>query len=249
MRKPNANGPNSASRPVAAGRSEGVSRQRDHRGLGNAIYVPGHRQGVRLRIYNVAPGTYATRFPRADSGQFAGARIPHPNQWKVTDTFTLQPPDGKNPAHSQFHDVESAGGQRAAAWFSGDEFTCVEYPISGYDGLLLGGTILNAHLAGRIIAAVHAGDFGAAEQLQIGMCDLMYRVYGGPKIECWLTGLKELPMQMKVFSPPASLLGYPLTESCLTQIRAAVTGSDGLGFNLDLLGEPPHRSSPDKFRR
>jgi hypothetical protein len=54
---------------------------------------------------------------------------------------------------------------------------------------------------------------------------------------------------MKVFSTSANLLGYPLTEICRSQIRAAVTGSDGLGFAVDLLGPLPflathHESSP-----
>jgi 4-hydroxy-tetrahydrodipicolinate synthase len=133
--------------------------------------------------------------------------------------------------------------------FSGDEFSCVEYLRAGYDGLLLGGAIFNARLAGRIMTAVRAGDFDSANRNEQRMRDLMHRVYGGPKIECWLTGLKELLVQMKVFSTSANLLGYPLTEICRSQIRAAVTGSDGLGFAVDLLGPLPllathHESSP-----
>lgn len=121
--------------------------------------------------------------------------------------------------------------------FNGDEFNCVNYLRSGYDGLLLGGTIFNARLAHRISAAVQAGDIPAAEREQARMNDLMYRVYGGPKITCWLAGLKELLVQLGVFSTHANLLGYVLTEHCREQIRAAVTGADGLGFDADLFGE------------
>ena len=66
------------------------------------------------------------------------------------------------------------------------------------------------------------------------MNDLMLRVYGGPKIECWLTGLKELLVQMKLFSTNVNLLDYPLTETCRRQITDAVTGADGLGYKADL---------------
>jgi len=119
---------------------------------------------------------------------------------------------------------------------TGGEFDAVDYLLAGYDGMLLGGGIFNGRLALRIVQAVRAGDSAGAAKLQARMNDLMYRVYGGTKIECWLTGLKELLVQMKLFSTRASLLEYPLTEECLAQITGAVTGSDGLGYRADLLG-------------
>lgn len=118
----------------------------------------------------------------------------------------------------------------------GDEFDCVSYLKAGYSGLLLGGGIFNGAIARRLIAAVHAGDLVAAERLQARMNDLMLRVYGGPKIECWLTGLKELLVQMEIFSTNVNTLDYPLTETCRAQITAAVNGSDGLGYRDDLFG-------------
>jgi 4-hydroxy-tetrahydrodipicolinate synthase len=117
----------------------------------------------------------------------------------------------------------------------GDEFNCVDYLRAGYSGLLLGGGIFNGTIAGRIIAAVRAGDLAGAAQLQARMNDLMLRVYGGPKIECWLTGLKELLVRMDVFSTNANHLDYPLTAECAAQIAAALDGSDGLGYRADLL--------------
>ncbi len=119
---------------------------------------------------------------------------------------------------------------------TGGEFDAVEYLRAGYDGALLGGGIFNARLAIGIMQAVRAGDLAAAEKLQARMNDLMYRVYGGQKIECWLSGLKELLVQMGLFTTRNNLLEYPLTEECASQIRAAVTGTDGLGYRADLLG-------------
>jgi 4-hydroxy-tetrahydrodipicolinate synthase len=124
--------------------------------------------------------------------------------------------------------------------FSGSEFDTVDYLSAGYDGVLLGGGIFNAKLALQILAAVKAKDLTKANALQARMNDLMYRVYGGPKIECWMTGLKELLVQLGVFSTHTNLLGYPLTEKCRADIIAAVTGSDGLGYREDLL--VPNRS-------
>jgi len=119
---------------------------------------------------------------------------------------------------------------------TGGEFDTVAYLQAGYDGALLGGGIFNARIALRIMAAVRAGDLAGAEKLQVRMNDLMYRVYGGTKIECWLSGLKELLVRMGVFSTRNNLLEYPLTEECRAQIAAAVDGSDGLGYRADLLG-------------
>jgi 4-hydroxy-tetrahydrodipicolinate synthase len=119
--------------------------------------------------------------------------------------------------------------------FSGSEFDCVDYLEAGYDGLLLGGGIFNAALALKLTAAVRAGDLATAHALQARMNDLMYRVYGGKEIECWMSGLKELLVQLGVFSSNANLLQYPLTSLCRAQIQAAVSGADGLGYRDDLL--------------
>lgn len=119
--------------------------------------------------------------------------------------------------------------------FSGSEFDCDEYLEAGYDGLLLGGGIFNGAMAHEIIAAVRAGDRTRAKAAQARMNDLMYRVYGGPKIECWMTGLKELLVQLGVFSTNVNLLEYPLTAECREQICAAVSGADGLGYDRDMI--------------
>lgn len=101
----------------------------------------------------------------------------------------------------------------------GDEFHCVEYLQAGYDGLLLGGGIFNGYLAGQIIAAVAAGDIGKAEALQARMNRMMYDVYGGESISCWLSGLKKLLVDMGIFGSWESYLNYPLTDEC----QAAIT--------------------------
>jgi 4-hydroxy-tetrahydrodipicolinate synthase len=127
---------------------------------------------------------------------------------------------------------------------NGDEFDCVNYLKAGYDGLLLGGGVFNARIARRLLAAVRADDLAAAEREQARMSDLMLRVYGGAKIECWLTGLKELLVRMGVFGTNTNLLDYPLTESCRAQIIAALDGSDGMGYREDLLGRMADMSTP-----
>ena len=110
---------------------------------------------------------------------------------------------------------------------NGAEFNCVEYLQAGYDGLLLGGGIFNGYLAGKIIDAVAAGDLALAERLQRRMNRIMYAVYGGKKLRCWLAGEKWLLVRMGIFQTWKNFIGYPasekrgyaLTESCLRAIE------------------------------
>jgi 4-hydroxy-tetrahydrodipicolinate synthase len=111
----------------------------------------------------------------------------------------------------------------------GDEFRCVEYLQAGYDGLLLGGGIFNGYLAGRILAAVAAGDLAQAEQHQERMNRLMWAVYGGKGTACWLSGLKKLLVEMGIFGTWKNIPGYPLTDECVQAIgRALVEDRDVL---------------------
>jgi len=102
---------------------------------------------------------------------------------------------------------------------SGDEFHCVDYLTAGYDGLLLGGGVFNGWLAGRIMMAVADGELELAERLQRRMNRIMFAVYGGKKVKCWLSGEKKLLVEMGVFSSWKNYPDYPLTASCCQAIR------------------------------
>jgi len=108
------------------------------------------------------------------------------------------------------------------ALLCGDEFACVSYLRAGYDGLLLGGGIFNGRLAAAIVEAARAGDWERAELLQERMNRLMWDVYGGKEITCWLSGLKHLLVEMGVFRTRKGLLHYPLTPECRARIAAAL---------------------------
>lgn len=107
--------------------------------------------------------------------------------------------------------------------FNGDEFHCVDYLKAGYDGLLLGGGIFIGYLAGKIIEATAAADFVLADRLQRRMNRMMFAVYGGKKIQCWLSGLKRLMVELGVFRTWKNYLHYPLTASCLRSIQRLAT--------------------------
>ncbi len=104
--------------------------------------------------------------------------------------------------------------RRKLLLLDGNEFICVEYLTAGYDGLLLGGGIFNGYLAGQIMQAVAAADIDLADQLQARMNRIMWDVYGGKKITCWLSGQKKLLVEMGIFRTWRNYLDYPLTKGC-----------------------------------
>ena len=105
---------------------------------------------------------------------------------------------------------------------NGNEFDCVSYLRAGYDGLLLGGGIFNGKLARKMMDAATRGDWAGADALQRQMNELMWAVYGGRKITCWLSGLKHLLVELGVFRTRTGFLNYPLTPECRNAIAAVV---------------------------
>ena len=77
----------------------------------------------------------------------------------------------------------------------------------------------NGYLAGQIVAAVSEGDIPRAEKLQDRMSRMMYAVYGGKQIACWLSGEKKLLVELGLFSTWRNFPDYPLTASCCKAIE------------------------------
>ena len=102
---------------------------------------------------------------------------------------------------------------------NGDEFDCVAYLSAGYDGLLLGGGVFNGFLAAQIVAAVRQGDIPRAERLQARMSRMMFAIYGGKHIACWLSGEKKLLVELGLFPTWRNFPDYPLTEACCKAIE------------------------------
>jgi dihydrodipicolinate synthase/N-acetylneuraminate lyase len=97
---------------------------------------------------------------------------------------------------------------------NGWEFNCIDYLKDGYDGLLLGGGVFNGYLAGLIMKAVKDGDLQLAQRLQDRTNRIMWAVYGGKKIKCWLAGEKELLVRMGIFRTHKNFFNYSVTKSC-----------------------------------
>jgi 4-hydroxy-tetrahydrodipicolinate synthase len=118
--------------------------------------------------------------------------------------------------------IEARKNRPELSLLNGYEFDCVTYLEDGYDGLLLGGGVFNGYLARKLMEAVRGDDIKTAEQLQKRMNNLMWDVYGGKDISCWLAGEKYLLMQLGVLTSLVNYPRYELTESCKKSIEQAL---------------------------
>lgn len=100
------------------------------------------------------------------------------------------------------------------ALFNGDEFKCLEYLQAGYDGCMFGGAAAIARPLARIVALFAEDRLDEARTEEAAMKAVLYGIYGGENIACWLTGLKYYLVCRGLFSSTASYLGYPLTDNC-----------------------------------
>ena len=106
--------------------------------------------------------------------------------------------------------------------YCGNEFDCVGAAIAGYDGMTIGGGCFNGRMAKDIFELAQAGKVEEAKALQERMNTLMFDIFGGKNITCWLAGQKQLMVEMGIFSSNYCLCNYHLDKSYLPTIQAAL---------------------------
>ena len=77
-------------------------------------------------------------------------------------------------------------------------------------------------MARQIMETVAADDIDQAHQLQDRMNEMMWAVYGGKNLACWLRGLKHSLVKMGIFNTENLFLDYPLTDECRRDIVRVV---------------------------
>jgi len=158
-------------------------------------------------------------------GEVIAAALAHPRVVALKDS-------SGDPARRAMA-LEVRAGRPDLRIMSGDEFDTVGYLAAGYDGLVLGGGIFNGRLARRIMEAVQAGDLEGARAMQDRMNALMWDVYGGREITCWLRGLKHLLVRMGIFGTDNLLLDYQVTPECAARIEEALVREHDVLFPED----------------
>lgn len=105
---------------------------------------------------------------------------------------------------------------------TGDEFNSVEHLKEGYNGMMLGGAILSGAMSRKISEAAISNDWDTAGQWQKRINRMLYKVYGGQNVECWLAGLKHTLVRLGIFSSSNHYLNFPLTPECENDIEEII---------------------------
>ena len=155
-----------------------------------------------------------------DRGRHSSIAVPEPVLQKLYahPKVVLVKDSSQDPRHRE---IALAARRRRSdlRLLSGDEFDCVGYLAAGYDGLLLGGGVFNGFIARELARAVSSGDLMRAGRIQRRMNRIMYAVYGGKRISCWLSGEKKLLVDLGIFNTWRNFPDYPLTASCRSAIK------------------------------
>lgn len=120
--------------------------------------------------------------------------------------------------------LEASKNKPALRLFNGDEFRCVDYLEAGYRGCMFGGAAAVPSQLKQVTALFLAGRIEEARAAEAEMKRILFGIYGGESIACWLTGLKYYMVRRGLFSSTTSFLGYPLDDGCSSFIDAYATG-------------------------
>lgn len=105
---------------------------------------------------------------------------------------------------------------------AGNEFGLIDALKSGYDGAFFGGAVLTGGVVRKTLELFAAGKLDEARELDAAAQEVLLAAYGGPKITCWLSGLKYMLIRLGVFAGWQNIPGYPLTEECRAAVEKAV---------------------------
>ena len=161
---------------------------------------------IPVGIYN--RGKYSSVFVEAET---LGRLLDNPKVILVKDSASMP----------EFTEAIIAAKKRrngTLAALCGNEFECVEYLTAGYDGLLFGGGCFNGAYANEIHRLAKAGNPEAAQEVQNHLNEVMYKVFGGKSIACWLAGQKELMVRLGIFNAGTTYLNYTVSEECSKMI-------------------------------
>ncbi len=106
--------------------------------------------------------------------------------------------------------------------YYGNEFDCVTPALKKYDGMMVGGGCFNARMVKAVFETAQSGRIEEAKALQERLNNLMYDVFGGKDISCWLAGQKQILVELGIFRTNKCIINYHLTEECAANIKTAM---------------------------
>ena len=88
--------------------------------------------------------------------------------------------------------------------------------------MLFGGGCFNGAYAAEMCRLAAEGKYDEAQKIQDHLAEVMFKVFGGKSIECWMAGQKELMVRLNVFNTAKTYLNYQLTEECSKAIDEVI---------------------------
>ena len=85
----------------------------------------------------------------------------------------------------------------------------------------------NGAYAAEMHRLAKLGKFDEAQKIQDHLKEVMYKIFGGQSIECWLAGQKERMVRLGIFNTPKTYLNYRLTEDCSKKIDEVIRDEKG----------------------
>ena len=155
----------------------------------------------------------------------SSARRAKQASYAVQQPSFSRPLDALTAATFHWSELEWYCYQEAYSYYragSGNEYTAIVDSAYGYDGMTIGGGCFNGKMAKEIFELAKAGKLDEARALQNRMNDLMYDIFGGKDITCWLAGQKQLMVELGVFSSNYCLCNYHVDKSYIPVIKAAM---------------------------
>ncbi len=106
--------------------------------------------------------------------------------------------------------------------YCGNEFDCVTPALKNYNGMMVGGGCFNARMVKTIFETAKSGKIEEAKTLQDRLNKLMFDVFGGKNISCWLAGQKQLLVELGIFRTNKCIINYQLTDECAAKLKTAM---------------------------
>jgi len=113
------------------------------------------------------------------------------------------------------------GRQNELFTLSGNEANCVSSVRRGYDGLLLNSACFTGFIAKAIFEFAYACKLEEAQALQDYMNSLLVDVFG-LELDCWLTGQKQILVELGIFNTARTLLGEQISNERIARIKEIV---------------------------
>ena len=153
-------------------------------------------------------------FNRASSAPLLGEILLHPKVILVKDC-------SNDPAKTAIILNTAKGRENELFTLCGNEDNCVSPLVHGYDGVLLNSACFTGYMANKILELANASRIKDAVEVQAYMNSILVEAFG-INLECFLTGQKQMMVELGIFNTARTIQDYQISDECLKAIKKIV---------------------------